>query len=236
MQLLLDLGNTRAHLARSPAPGELGEVLHVAHDRGRAAWEPLVSGVEAAWVASVVPALVPEVQAWLLERGVSSRLLSARSSPVELDVVSPETVGADRIANALWAARARPGRATIVIDLGTAITFEVVDAQGVFRGGAIAPGLRAQAAALAAGTAQLPPVTVEGVPAALGRDTPSSIAAGVFWGVVGLVETLTRRLADPLEGPVGVVATGGDAVRVADACTAIDEVVSDLTLLGMSYL
>jgi len=183
-----------------------------------------------------VPAVIPEVRSWLRERGVSSRLLDAGSSPVELDVVTPKTVGADRIANALWAARAHPGRATIVIDLGTAITFEVVDAQGVFRGGAIAPGLRAQAGALAAGTAQLPPVAIQGVPAALGRDTPSSIAAGVFWGVVGLVETLTRRLTDQLEGPVGVVATGGDAVRIADACPAIEEVVPDLTLVGMSFL
>ncbi|MCA8925772.1 MAG: type III pantothenate kinase, partial [Planctomycetes bacterium] len=174
VRLLLDLGNTRAHLALSPGPGQLGEVAHVAHTDGRGPWAALASQAREARVASVVPAATAASLEWLGARGLTCAVLDAASSPIALDVATPQTVGADRIANALWAARARPGEATIVVDLGTAITFEVVDAAGVFRGGAIAPGLRTQARALHTGTALLPEVTLDAAPPALGRDTPGS--------------------------------------------------------------
>lgn len=237
MRLLIDLGNTRAHLALSPRPGVLEQVLHVPHDQGRDPWLPLLERAEGAWLASVVPALEAQTVAWLGARGLGCQRLTSVTAPIALDVDTPETVGADRLANAVWAARARPGQATIVVDLGTAVTFEVVDRAGAFRGGAIAPGLTTQTRALARDTALLPQITrVDAPPPALGRDTPANIAAGVFWGVVGLVEALCPRLSAIVGGSPRVVATGGDAARIAQACLAIDEVVPELTLLGLSYL
>src|SRR5690606_14960859 len=104
-------------------------------------------------------------------------------------------VGPDRLANATWAARTYPGRAAVVIDAGTAITFDVVDARGAFVGGLIAPGLRLCARALATGTARLPEVALElEPPPVLGGRTREAIEGGLVWGAVGLINEATARI------------------------------------------
>ncbi|MBI4563618.1 MAG: type III pantothenate kinase [Planctomycetes bacterium] len=141
----------------------------------------------------------------------------------------PAATGLDRLANAVAAWR-RCRRACAVVDLGTAITFDLIDARGRFLGGAIAPGLRLQARALNEGTGLLPlaPPKVRTAP---GRETREAIQVGLTWGISGLVREGIRRTAAHVGTRPYVFGTGGDAERFRDL---FDEVVPHLTLEGIA--
>ena len=141
-------------------------------------------------------------------------------------------VGADRLVGAL-AAFERHRRAVVVVDIGTAVTVDAVDARGCFRGGAIAPGPEMMAAALAAMTAKLPRVRPRRVRRAIGRSTRAGIAAGLFFGTAGLVDRLVTRIARELRGRPLVIATGGLAKLVAPASATIRRVEPDLLFDGL---
>jgi type III pantothenate kinase len=183
------------------------------------------------------PRLRPALEGWLTGRGLVARVLGEDlPAPIPLDVATPERVGPDRVADAVWAARAYPGRAVLVVDLGTAITLNVVSPGGALLGGAIGPGLRMQAWALAERTARLPLVEVRGSgdeTPLIGKDTQGSIRAALRWGAVGLVTTYAAEVERALGVRPVVVATGGDAASIAAACPRIERVVPDLTLLGL---
>jgi len=154
------------------------------------------------------------------------------SLPLDLD--RPEQVGLDRLANGLWLTSRHPGQAAVVVDLGTAVTFDVVSSEGAFVGGAIAPGLSTGAWALHERTrGRLPQVNLSETPPALGVDTEACLRSGLFYGLVGLVEATCAQLERELGASLHVVATGGDAERIAASCPLIDEVVPHLTLLGL---
>ncbi|MDX1673875.1 MAG: type III pantothenate kinase [Longimicrobiales bacterium] len=201
------------------------------------------SGVEpedvtGAVLASVVPPLTHAL-ARACERhvGVEALVLdpSTPDLPVALDVEEPLTVGADRIANTLAASRLY-GRDTIVVDLGTATTFDCITADGVFKGGVIAPGVRTGAATLTRRTAKLPSVDIEPPTGVIGRRTDSALQSGIFFGAVDAIDGIVRRIreewgADPL-----VVATGGLAPFLAPHSATIDRVEPFLTLHGLRLL
>lgn len=157
---------------------------------------------------------------------------------------NPREVGADRIVNSV-AAFQRHGGPLVVVDFGTATTFDCVDATGDYVGGAIAPGFRISADALFERTAKLPRVEVERPQKAIGTNTIASMQSGLFWGYVGLVDELSRRCkaellggrpSEKAPGAALVVATGGLANLVGRACDEIDEVDDDLTLQGLRIL
>lgn len=160
--------------------------------------------------------------------------VSARSDlPIRLDVEEPLTVGADRIVNTL-AAKVRFGRDTIAVDLGTATTFDCITADGIFRGGVIAPGLSAGLDWLARSTAKLP--TVELVPPheVVGRRTETCIQSGVFFSVVDAVDGIVRRIkASWGAEDLLVVATGGFASVVGPHAATVDRIEPFLTLEGL---
>jgi type III pantothenate kinase len=144
-------------------------------------------------------------------------------------------VGADRIANAI-AARAIYGTPAIVVDLGTATTFDCVSKAGAYLGGAIAPGIGTSAEELFRRAAKLPRVELTRPARALGRTTEESLRAGVLWGAAGQIDALVRRLALEMQGTPHVIATGGWAAALAPECETINVVDEGLTLKGMRIL
>jgi type III pantothenate kinase len=155
----------------------------------------------------------------------------------------PSDVGADRIVNGVAAFElyGRPRRApVIVVDFGTATTFDAVSVEGEYLGGVICPGIQISADALFQRAARLPRVDVRKPPTVIGRTTVASMQAGLFFGYVEMVDGLVRRMQHELAAPEGpravCVATGGMAGVLARDTTVIDEVNPDLTLIGLRLI
>ncbi|MBO8140552.1 MAG: type III pantothenate kinase [Firmicutes bacterium] len=152
-----------------------------------------------------------------------------------LRVDNPAEVGADRIANAVACYR-RYGAPAIVVDMGTATTFDVVSAAGEYLGGAIAPGIQIAAEAMFERAAKLPRVELAPPPAAIGRNTVHAMQSGTVFGYAGLVKGLIERIRAELDGNARVVATGGLAPIVARHSPIFDVVDPHLTLDGLRLL
>ena len=144
----------------------------------------------------------------------------------------PEEVGADRLVNTV-AAAATYKSPLIVIDFGTATTFDVVDADGNYCGGVIAPGLNLSLEALQMAASKLPRVEVQPPEHVIGRNTIACMQSGIFWGYVGLIEGLVSRIRAEYGEPMRVVATGGLAVLFAKATHVIEHTDNELTLRGL---
>jgi type III pantothenate kinase len=191
--------------------------------------------VTGAVVGSVVPAQTELLRAALggLIPGEVRVLSSADELPIRLDVDSPRTVGADRIANTLAAAHLY-GRDTIVVDLGTATTYDCITADGVFLGGVIAPGLQAGQEWLGGRTAMLPRVELARPERVIGRRTETCLQSGIFYSAVDAVDGIVGRIRDEWERPeVLVVATGGYAGVLAPHSRTVEKVEPWLTLVGL---
>lgn len=150
----------------------------------------------------------------------------------ETNYPNPREVGADRVADAV-AAKALYGSPVIVVDFGTATNMEVVDAQGCFVGGVIAPGVETSAAALFERATKLGEIDLVDPHTAIGRNTEQAIQAGIVYGEADRVDGLIRRIFDQLGYEAPVVATGGLAPRVAAQSKTITEVNRELTLEGL---
>jgi len=156
---------------------------------------------------------------------------------IDIDVDQPRSLGADRAVNAVAAHARYPGD-LIVIDFGTATTFDVVDFNGAYKGGIIAPGINLSLDALVGNTAKLPRIAIE-VPAStsvVGRNTEDQMLIGVFWGYVAMMEGLIARIRAEIGRPARVIATGGLAVLFDEATDIFDAVDPDLTLDGLAIL
>jgi type III pantothenate kinase len=148
---------------------------------------------------------------------------------------SPREVGADRIVNAVAAFEAYGGPC-IVVDLGTATTFDAISARGEYLGGAICPGIGISSEALFQHAAKLPRVDITRPKAIIGKTTVGSMQAGLFYGYLGLVEGVVARMRAELGGRVTVIATGGLAQLLLTESTAVDHVDPLLTLTGLRIL
>jgi type III pantothenate kinase len=192
--------------------------------------------IRAICLASVAPAVTQSVADGLaLVTGCRGVAVDARSPlPVRLEVEEPLGVGADRIVNVL-AAMELYRADTIVVDFGTATTFDCVTADGRFLGGVIMPGLRTAADQLTRRTAKLPAVELRAPPRVIGRRTEECIQAGVLYGTVDAVDGLVRRIRGewPGGGTPEAVATGGLAGVIAPISSTISRVDSELTLQGL---
>ncbi|GAA3889006.1 type III pantothenate kinase [Sphingomonas limnosediminicola] len=157
--------------------------------------------------------------------------------PIELDVDEPQNVGADRALNVI-AAHAKHSGDLLVIDFGTATTFDVVGPSGAYRGGIIAPGINLSLDALVSAAAKLPRIAIE-APATnrvIGRTTESQMIIGIYWGYVAMIEGLTDRLKAEIGSPVKVIATGGLATLFDKHTDVFDAIEPDLTIQGLSLL
>ena len=157
--------------------------------------------------------------------------------PLELDVDEPQNVGADRALNAI-AAHAKHEGDLIVIDFGTATTFDVVGATGAYRGGIIAPGINLSLDALVSAAAKLPRIAIEApaTKSVIGRTTESQMIIGIYWGYIAMIEGLTTRMKQEIGGSVKVIATGGLATLFDKHTNAFDAIEPDLTIQGLSLL
>ena len=191
--------------------------------------------ITAAIIASVVPAMVFGLKT-LCRRYFRCEPLVVGDDNVDLGLSiqldRPEEVGADRLVNAVAAHKYYKGP-LIVIDFGTATTFDVVDAKGNYCGGAIAPGINLSLEALHTAAAKLPRVAIGRPKNVIGRATVPAMQSGIFWGYVGLIEGLVRRITEEFGQEMLVVATGGLAPLFADATKVINALDADLTLRGL---
>ncbi len=156
---------------------------------------------------------------------------------IDIDVPDPKSLGADRAVNAIAAHAKHPGD-LIVIDFGTATTFDVIDFRGAYKGGIIAPGINLSLDALVGNTAKLPRIAIRKPDSAsvIGTNTEDQMLIGVFWGYVAMMEGLVARMRTEIGRPAKVVATGGLALLFDQASEIFDAVDPDLTLDGLAIL
>jgi type III pantothenate kinase len=255
MLLAIDIGNTNLKTALFRAGAMLGT--------RRAATDPIAtadelellidgllrldgiatSDLDAIALVSVVPALTAAVESMAGRRAAALLVATAGTVPIAVRVDRPDEVGADRLVNALAAARLH-GTPAVVVDFGTATTFDCVAADGAYVGGAIAPGLELGLDALAGRTAKLPRVELRVPDRAIARDTVSAIQSGAVLGyqalASGLLERIRRELAD-MSGirpaDVHAILTGGlSAAPWAHGLDGIEAIDPDLTLKGLAIL
>ena len=252
MLLAIDVGNTNIDLGvfqgdaliqswrlqtlRDRTADELGLLVSGLFARAGLA-EANVAGIA---MASVVPPLTAPMIA-MVERYFGKRVLVVDATvdtgmPIRYE--HPAEVGADRIVSAIGALSlyGRQGRSLIVCDFGTATTLDAVNAQGEYLGGAICPGVSISADALFQRAARLPRIEVRKPATVIGRTTVGAMEAGLFYGYVGMVEGLVRRITGELGDQPVCVATGGLAPVIAPETTLIDHVEPDLTLKGLKIV
>lgn len=249
MLLAFDAGNTNVVAAIHDGAGWRG-VWRIATDPQRTSDEYAVwllsllnlaglrrEAVDAAVIGTVVPAALYHLRR-LCRDWFDVEPLVVRSTldwGFEIRVDTPEEVGADRLLNAL-AAHARYQGPLIVIDFGTATTFDVVDADGGYHGGVIAPGINLSLEALHRAAARLPRIGMGRPQAVIGRNTIAAMQSGVYWGYVGMVEGLVARIRAEFDAPLKVIATGGLAPLLAEGTTVIEQIDTDITLEGLRLL
>jgi type III pantothenate kinase len=151
---------------------------------------------------------------------------------IEVRIDKPSEAGADRLVNAVGAHVEYPGD-LIVIDSGTATTFDIISGDGAFEGGVIAPGINLSMEALHQAAAKLPRVAIQKPQRVVGKDTVGAMQSGVFWGYVGLIEGLVARIKAEWDRPMTVIGTGGVASLFHGATMAIDTFDADLTIRGL---
>ncbi len=198
------------------------------------------SDVNMVVLATVVPRALHNLQV-LAQKYFGSEALIAGRAPLEwgiaIDVDEPGSLGADRAVNTIAAHALHPGD-LIVIDFGTATTFDVSDYNGAYKGGIIAPGINLSLDALVTAAAKLPRIAVE-VPAApgvIGRNTVDQMQIGIFWGYVAMIEGLVARLKSEIGRPAKVIATGGLATLIQPHTDVFDAIEPDLTIQGLAIM
>jgi type III pantothenate kinase len=193
--------------------------------------------ISAAVIGTVVPAALYHLRR-MCRDWFSLEPLVARSTldwGFEIRVANPAEVGADRLLNTL-AAHQRFGGPLIIVDFGTATTFDVVDKDGNYCGGVIAPGINLSLTALHMAAAKLPSVTIRRTDHVIGKDTVACMQSGLFWGYIGLVEGLVTRIKQEFGAPMAVVATGGLAPLFNGATAVIEHTDPNLTLWGLHLI
>jgi type III pantothenate kinase len=192
----------------------------------------------AAIISTVVPATLFNLRGLCRQYfSIDPMIVGAETVNLGMRVLidTPAEVGADRLVNAV-AAHAGYGGPLIVIDFGTATTFDVVDAGGNYRGGVIAPGVNLSLEALHMAAARLPRVAISRPDKVIGTNTVGAIQSGIYWGYVSMIEGVIARIRTEYGSPLRVIATGGLAALFEGACDSFDAVDADLTLTGLRLI
>lgn len=194
--------------------------------------------IDACIISTVVPQTLFNLQS-LCRRFFNTEPLVVGQSTVDLGfeirIAQPSQVGADRIVNTVGSHIKYDGP-LIIIDFGTATTFDVVHADGAYEGGIIAPGINLSLEALHQAAAQLPRVAIARPQAVIGSDTVSAMQSGVFWGYVAMIEGLVARIKIEREEEMTVISTGGLSALFRNATEVIDHVDQDITIRGLVEL
>lgn len=247
--LAIDVGNTNTVFAlyrerRALGQWRISTVRERTADEYAAALTQLMAlkgfgqqDVAAAVIASVVPQALPPLKSMCQQFfDCTARVVGENLGVgIQIAVDNPREVGADRLVNAV-AAHGRYGGPLIVVDFGTATTFDVVDRDGRYSGGVIATGINLSLEALHRAAAKLPRIAVERPPSVIGSSTVTAMQSGVYWGYVSMVEGMVMRIKAEFGEPMKVIATGGLAGLFAGATDVIEHVDRDLTMAGLVEL
>jgi type III pantothenate kinase len=253
MLLAIDAGNTNLVFALVEA-GEIKTRWRIATDPRRTADEYAVwlhqllelegfgrDAVEAVIIGTVVPRALHNLQVLARKYFHCEPLVAGQGKaewPIDLDVDEPQNVGADRALNVIAAHRKYQGE-LIIIDFGTATTFDLVGASGAYRGGIIAPGINLSLDALVSAAAKLPRIAIEAPRnnlSMIGRTTQDQMLIGIYWGYVAMIEGLAGRMKKEVGNPLTIIATGGLADLFDKHTQLFDAVEPDLTIQGLSIL
>lgn len=251
VRLVVDIGNTTTTLAMFAGEAEpsVESVQSTLFGEPKAVAELFLSLAhrhgtpQAVAVCSVVPAAAASCSAQL-ESLFSVPVVTIAASlrlPFQLNYATPHTFGADRIALCAWSRHLFGDRPVIAVDIGTAITFDVLDAEGNYRGGLIMPGIDMMAGALNSRTAQLPLVGIDKPESLLGRSTIECIRNGIFWGAVrqiaGLIDAIgAELLGESKAAPAEVLVTGGNSRIIAPEIASITHLDELAVLRGIDLL
>ncbi|MGE5197848.1 MAG: type III pantothenate kinase [Deltaproteobacteria bacterium] len=239
MLLAVDIGNTNINFAIFKGDKITRRFFIPVSAYNRTALKRKLGAVvfDAAIVSSVVPAVTAALEKGLAALAVKKVYVLGKNAavPIKNRYRYPRQVGTDRLVNA-YSAINFFGAPAIVIDFGTAITFDVVSKGRQYCGGMILPGLKISAAALAERTALLPKVALKRPKEFIGRDTESSILNGLIYGFASLSDELARRLKKKIGKNAKVIGTGGDIGLVARYCRELDAVDRDLPLKGLNLI
>jgi len=253
MLLAIDAGNTNVVFALVEA-GEIRARWRIATDPRRTADEYAVwlsqllslegfemASVTGVIVGTVVPRALHNLQVLSSKYFKTDAVIAGQGKAVwgfALDVEEPQNLGADRALNAI-AGHARHSGDLIIIDFGTAATFDVVDYQGAYKGGIIAPGINLSLDALVTAAAKLPRIAIEapkGNLSVIGRNTVDQMHIGIYWGYIAMIEGLVARMKAEVGRPLKVIATGGLAVLFEKHTDVFDALEPDLTIQGLWML
>jgi type III pantothenate kinase len=253
MLLALDVGNTNVVFALVEGEAIVAR-WRIATDPRRTADEYVVwlnqlleleghsrGDIEAVIISTVVPRALHNLEV-LSEKYFGVAPLIAGRPPVEwgmaLDVDEPQNLGADRAVNAIAAHALHEGD-LIIVDFGTATTFDVVDYRGAYKGGIIAPGINLSLDALVSAAAQLPRIAIAAPKdnmSVIGRNTVDQMHIGIYWGYIAMMEGLVARLKAEIGRPAKVVTTGGLAVLFEQHTDIFDAIEPDLTIQGLAMM
>ena len=244
-QIVLDIGNTRCKISDGIRREAVAHRLGDFPERLAECTVNFAGSAPCAWwIASVNRPVLAQVRKWLADERPQDlvTVLTYQNIPIRMNVDFPERVGVDRLLAAVAANEIRdPDRPAIVADLGTALKVDLVDRNGVFCGGAIAPGLRMSAVAMEEQTDALPCADVDAMLGSMkaheissvGRNTLDAIQAGLFWGTVGTIRELTAQTSARLDTKPQVFLTGGGAGIVRDALGDGFLYVEEMVLKGL---
>jgi type III pantothenate kinase len=250
MLLAVDVGNTQTHVGAfedadlvehwrfMTQPGATADQLAVRVGSLLGLRELRLDQVDAAAVSSVVPRLTPEYEEMCGRYLAPSECLMVgpgvkTGMPIRVD--NPHEVGADRLVNAL-AAYERFKSACVVVDFGTAITFDAVSGAGEYLGGVIGPGIEISMEALTERAAKLPKVDLAEPDSVIGKSTAGALQSGIVYGFAGAIDAIARRIEAEMGGEVEFIATGGLASSIVPFCETIDESDDLLTLTGLRLI
>ena len=193
---------------------------------------------DSAIIATVVPAALFDLRLFC-RKYLKCEPLVVKDPSVRLgigiNIDRPSAVGADRLVNSIAAHDRYPG-ALIVVDFGTATTFDVVGASGAYDGGVIAPGVNLSAEALHQAAAMLPRVAIQRTQNVIGKDTVPAMQSGLFWGYIGLIETIVAKIKEEVGQPMTVIATGGLANLFYKQTPVIEHLDPDLNIRGLMLI
>ena len=252
MLLAIDAGNTNVVFALIDG-GAIKARWRIATDPRRTADEYAVwlhqlleleghskSDVDGVIIGTVVPRSLHNLEVLAEKYFRTTPVVAGHGAaawPLVLDVDEPQNVGADRALNAI-AAHAKYQGNVVIVDFGTATTFDLISPSGAYKGGIIAPGINLSLDALVNAAAKLPRIAIEAPEdmSVVGRTTQSQMLIGIYWGYVAMIEGLIERMRREIDGPETVIATGGLAVLFDKHTNVFDAIEPDLTIQGLSLL
>jgi len=188
-------------------------------------------------IASVVPQIMLQLNKFSVSLfGIKPKIVGETIKyPIRIKIDNPKEIGADRVVNAV-ASRKLYNKPAIIIDFGTATTFDVVDGTGAYCGGVISPGINLSLSALQEAAARLPRVWIKKPNKAIGKNTVDAMQSGIYFGYIGLIEGIVSRIKAELKEKPIVIATGGLAPMFAESTKVIEKIEPDLTLIGLNEI